>query len=97
MPVKLPKYLLLTDPFGSMQARIVFLCTQWPYQLYEIGEMPEVSQPVTVNGTTYHIRQIGIVDNVLETLDYPLILSPDTLQDATRWYHYSRFHGDAED
>lgn len=80
----LPKFLLLTDPYESLEGRILIFKTEYPRYIFELNRPDdEESQIVNLHGQDYHIL-------VRRNLDKQEDLSLGILKDAVRWYYYSK-------
>jgi hypothetical protein len=80
----LPKFVLLTDPYESLEGRILILKTQYPRFIYELGRSDEEeSQSISLFEEQYTIV-------VRKNLDDQSEVTLSDLKEVVRWYHFSK-------
>lgn len=80
----LPKFLLLTDPYGGIENRVLIFKTEYPRFILELNRPEdEESKTVELHGKEYSIL-------VRRNLDKQEELSLGMLKDAVRWYYYAK-------
>jgi hypothetical protein len=81
----LPRFTLLTDPFGSLPERILILRAESPRYIFEINHPDDTEnvQEVTVGDQTY---RVAIRRKLTDDQDIALSF----FRDVARWYHYSK-------
>lgn len=88
----LPRFLLITDPFGSLQERVLILRAESPRYIFEINhpDDAQTAHEVTIEDQTYRvaIRRKLTADN-----DIPVRF----FKDVALWYHYSKRENNRSD
>jgi hypothetical protein len=80
----LPKFVLLNDPYESLEGRILIFKTQYPRYIYELNrDDDEASKRIIILGEEYTIVVRKYIDNQSET-------ELSDLKEAVRWYHFSK-------
>ncbi len=83
----LPKFLLLTDPYQSIQGRVLILRAHEPRYIFEINHPEDVhahsARQVTVEGQTY---LVAVRRRLTEEPQVPTSL----YNDVARWYHFTK-------
>ncbi len=80
----LPKYVLLTDPYNSLEGRILILKTQYPRFIYELNrDDEEAVERISMFDAEYTIV-------VRKDLDKQSDVKMSELKDVVRWFHFSK-------
>ena len=85
MKSDLPKFLSVTDPYNSLEGRILVLKMEFPACIFELNRPDEpTSRVVNLNGKDYYIMVRQVLDMqfaALNTTQY---------KEVVRWYYYSQ-------
>lgn len=85
MKNNLPKYLLLTDPYNSLEGRVLILQTEYPRYIFELNRPNDPqSLMVKVQEHEYHIVIRRDLDEFFPEF------RPGMLTDVVKWYHFSK-------
>lgn len=84
----LPKFLLLTDPYNSLEGRILILKTELPGYVFELNRPDEpTSMVVNLHGKDYYVMVRMVLDLPFSPFDIA------QYKEVVRWYYYSQSAG----
>jgi len=85
MKSELPKFLLITDPYNSLEGRILVLKTEFPVCIFELNRPDEpTSKVINLNGKDYYVMIRTVLDMQFAALN------TTQFKEVARWYYHSQ-------